>query len=102
MDMDIYHEKLKETLQQYEGLEHLHVKKYGKTLIIYSDDKHDAWNHARLTFLKRNLWGLSFPRHTGRWERTPIMGTMEDVVSALINDFGFYLAHHESNFSNND
>jgi len=37
------------------------------------------------------VWGLSLPRHTGSWERTPFVGSMEELVGALTSDFAFYL-----------
>ena len=82
-------EALETLLKQADGLGHLYVKKRGKSLTIASGDPPHL--HARLTSMGRDVWGLSLPRHTGRWERTPFVGTMEDVVGILISDFSFYL-----------
>jgi hypothetical protein len=45
----------------------------------------------RFTALGRDIWGLSFPTHAGRWERTPFVGSMQEVFNTLITDFRFYL-----------
>lgn len=84
-------EELEELLARHDQLGHLRVKKRGDSLTIYSGEVSDSHLHARLTHLGRGHWGLSLPRHTGRWERTPFMGTMEEVVATLISDLGFYL-----------
>jgi len=84
-------EELEELLARHEQLGHLRVKKRGDSLTIYSGEALDPHLRARLTHLGRGDWGLSLPRHTGRWERTPFMGTMEKVVATLISDLGFYL-----------
>jgi hypothetical protein len=78
-------------LRRYDGLDHLRVKKYGDSLILLSGKGRNEQKHAKLTSLGRQQWGLSLPRHTGRWERTPYVGTMDAVLDALINDLGFYL-----------
>jgi len=38
------------------------------------------------------LFGLSLPTWTGRWERTPFTGTIEELVAMLRDDLGFHLA----------
>jgi len=40
-------------------------------------------DRVRVTRLSRGRWGLSVKRHTGRWERTPFTGTLEEMVEAL-------------------
>ena len=84
-------EELEELLARHQQLSHLRVKKRGDSLTISSGDASDSHPHARLTHLGRGHWGLSLPRHTGRWERTPFMGTMDEVVATLISDLGFHL-----------
>lgn len=83
--------KLESALEKHEGLEHVRIRGRGKTLTLYSGTLDDPIDHARFTELRRGTWGLSLPRHTGRWERTPISGTWEEVLDVLVRDFGFYL-----------
>ena len=84
-------EALERILADTDGLDHLFVKKRGDSLTICSGGHRTPYRHARLSALGGGVWGLSFPHHSGRWERTPFIGTMDEVVGTLINDFGFYL-----------
>ena len=83
--------ELEEQLAKHDGLTHLRVKKRGDSLIIYSGASKDAQNHARLTCLGRDDWELSFPKHTGRWERTPFTGKMEEILDTLVFNFRYHL-----------
>lgn len=85
--------ELERLLNCEEGLDHLRVKKLGGSITICSADGTDEEKHARLTQLGRATWGLSFPHHTGRWERTPFVGSMQELVATLVRDFSFYLEH---------
>ena len=88
---DLNQDKLEELLAAQKGLEHLHVKKRGKSLTIYSGNGHAACDHAKLTEIEQRTWGLSLPQHSGRWERTPFIGSMEEVVADLVDNFWFLL-----------
>jgi len=89
-------EDLEELLARHEHLSHLRVKKRGDSLTLFSGEQHDLHLHARLTHIGGNHWGLSLPRHNGRWERTPFTGTMRQLIDTLTSDFGFYLERLES------
>jgi hypothetical protein len=84
--------QLERLLAAYRGLDHLRVKRRGKSITIYSDSPHGPDDHAKLTSLGARRWGLSLPRYTGRWERTPFAGTMHEVVHTLTEMLGFHLA----------
>jgi len=94
-------EDLGDSLARYQGLDHLRVKRRGDSPTIFSGQSPDTQLHARLTHLGAGQWGLSLPRHTGRWERTPFVGPMDDVVETLVTNFGFYFEdlspHQEEN-----
>ena len=85
-------ERLSSVLRRRKGLEHLRVKKHGVSLILLSGEGRDEVKHAKLTSLGKENWGLSLPRHTGRWERTPYVGTLDYLLKVLLTDLGFYLA----------
>lgn len=72
------------------GLEHLHVRVYGKHLIIHSGTPDDPENRARLTQLGSDRYRLDMAARS-RWETTPYMGTMVELLAQLIDDFGFLL-----------
>ena len=67
----------------------LEVRVHGDHLIISRDEEADSGecirdDRVRLTKLGATEWGLSVKRHTGRWEKTPYAGTMEEVVDAML------------------
>lgn len=41
-------------------------------------------DRIRFTRLTASSYGLSVKRHTGRWERTPFSGPMENMVQAVL------------------
>jgi len=84
-------QELEQILAEHDGLGHLWVKGRGQSLTIHSGDVADPHAHARITRLGKQPWGLSLPRHTGRWERTPFVGTMAEVIDTVITDFSFHL-----------
>ncbi len=40
-------------------------------------------DRVRFTRLGANFYGLSVKRHTGRWEKTPFRGTLEQTVDVV-------------------
>lgn len=84
-------EELKSLLGREEGLDYLHAEQRGDSITICSGDGADRQKHARLTQLGPARWELSFPHHTGRWERTHFVGPMDELVATLVRDFSFYL-----------
>jgi hypothetical protein len=79
---------IEQWLRKDKALHHLHVKRRGITLTLHNADD----DHARLTLVGRDVWGLSLPRHTGRWEKTPFLGALDDVYDTLTGMLGFHLA----------
>jgi hypothetical protein len=73
------------------GLEHLAVRIYGKSVIIYSGAPEDHENRARFTSLPGSHYRLDMASPNGRWEKTPFTGTLEELLHQLIEDFGFVL-----------
>jgi len=90
--MEFAQEELEELIASYKGLGHIHIKRRGKSLTLCSDSPHGPDVHAKLTARGRDIWSLSLPRHTGRWEKTPFIGPMPQVVSTLTDMLGFHLA----------
>jgi hypothetical protein len=84
-------EELEEQLHKYDGLKHLRVKKWGESMVIWSGGTADPQKHAKLAHLGRDIWNLSFPKHTGRWEKTPFTGRSQELVEMLVSNFSFYL-----------
>jgi hypothetical protein len=84
--------QLEAKLASRPDLKHLRVKHRGKAITLYSETSYGLDDHARLTSLGGTRWGLSFPRHTGRWERTPFVGTIDELLSILTDMLGWHLA----------
>lgn len=72
------------------GLAHLRVRVYGKHLIIHSGTPADRENRARLTQLGSDRYRLDMAAR-GRWETTPYIGTLREILTQLMDDFGFVL-----------
>jgi len=79
--------ELQRQLAALTGHDLVHVKPYGKHLLIqmHHDDNIDTI--ARLTEMGRNAYSSAFRSHTGRWEPLPGTGdlatTAEQVVTLL-------------------
>ena len=61
------------------------VRVYGQHLIagrpVQDDGEPD--DRVRLSRLGGSRWGLSARLHTGRWERTPFTGTIDELVDVM-------------------
>lgn len=69
--------------------EGMYVRTWGDHLII---GRHEAFgpeaemeadDRLRITAQSASSWGLSVRRHTGRWEKTPFTGTLEDLSDVI-------------------
>jgi len=84
-----YLPQLEAILAKHEELGHLKVSKRGDSLTIFSEDQYGTNKHARLTHLGAGTFGLSFEKHTGRWEKTPFVGPLAEVITDAIAMFGW-------------
>lgn len=78
-------------LHQYEGLGHLRVRARGETLTIESGPEQDPVRHARLRRETVHLWRMDLAGRSGRWEATPLRDTTENLITALVEQFGWVL-----------
>ena len=83
---------LERLLAAHEGLGHLTVKPRGRSLTLCSEDVHGPTRHAKLDWLGANLWGLAFPTRSGRWQRTPFTGSLDELLQILTQMLGWHLA----------
>lgn len=76
-------------LQSNELTKGMYVRVHGENLIlgreesVGADGSVEQGDRVRLTRRGRSTWALSVKRHTGRWERTPFAGGMDDVVASM-------------------
>jgi len=82
--------KLKGLLEAHEPTAGLYVRVHGDHLILGRREPIDPNgpleddDRVRLTRLSTSTYGLSVKRHTGRWERTPFSGTLEEIVDIIL------------------
>jgi len=76
----------------YDGLEHLRVRRCADLVVVESGQADDPIPHARFRRVAVHLWVLEMATHTGRWQPSGVRGSLERLVEALINDFGWTLS----------
>jgi len=84
--------ELEELLASNDGLQHLRVKQRGESLTLVSGSDTDEIAHAKFSAMGADVWGLSFPTRSGRWERTPFAGSLDELSHVLIDMLGWHLA----------
>jgi hypothetical protein len=83
-------ERVQEILHN-KGFNHLNVLVRGTHLIIYSRDNNEKINRVRLTKLDHKNYQLSMANHRGKWEPTPYIVNINNLITMLIQDFSFAL-----------
>ena len=67
----------------------MYVRTWGDHLIIGRHEpfgpngEMEAFDRLRLTARNASSFGLSVRRHTGRWEKTPFTGTLEELTDVI-------------------
>lgn len=96
--IDAVRDRLLSLLEQHETTRGLYVNVRGKQLIL---GRREAFGPAlppedddrvRLIHLAGDSFGLSVKRHTGRWEKTPFSGTLEQLVEVMTGPMQHLLA----------
>jgi len=82
-------EKLTDLLGQSKVTEGLLVRVRGKHLTLVREETGPGGEpeddpRVRLTHLGGETFGVSVLRHTGKWERTPFAGSIEEVVQNIL------------------
>lgn len=80
--------KLLELLQEDQITAGMYVRVKGDHLIAGRNecvgaDNMETDDRVRFTKLGTNHYGVSVKRHTGRWQKTPFSGTLEETVAAV-------------------
>lgn len=87
--MRVAQTKLMELLQADQVTAGMYVRVYGDHLIagrnerLGADSTAEIDDRVRFTRLGTNHYGVSVKRHTGRWQKTPFSGTLEETVEAV-------------------
>jgi hypothetical protein len=82
-------QRLEELLGQSKVTAGLLVRVRGKQLTLVREEAGSGGEpeddpRVRLMHLGGNQFGLSVLRHTGRWERTPFTGSIDEVVAIIV------------------
>ena len=56
----------------------------GRREVIGARGEVEDVDRVRLTRLSSRSYGLSVKRHTGRWERTPFSGNIQEMVNVVL------------------
>ena len=89
-EMRISESKLRDLLDAHEPTADLYVRIHGDHLIlgrrepVGPNGEMENDDRVRLTRLSTSTYGLSVKRHTGRWERTPFSGSMEETIDTIL------------------
>jgi len=89
-DLRAAESKLRRLLDAHEPTAGMYVRVHGDHLIvgrtepIVPNGQMEKDDRVRLTSLSASAYGLSVKRHTGRWERTPFSGSMEEMVDIML------------------
>jgi hypothetical protein len=86
-------QKLEALIRRRGDYGHIEVRERAGHLVIESREGEDTRTIARLTPLEGGLYGLSFCKHTGKWERMPFTGPMEKIADDLLATLAPYLQH---------
>ncbi len=73
------------------GLRHLRARYRAGLVTIESGPVKDPWPRARLRCVGVHLWQLEMATHRGRWEPTPLRGAQEQLLTMLVDQFGWNL-----------
>ena len=91
LNAKIFAKDTERLLHSHEGLTHLRVRARGKVLTLVSGPADDPVPHARLRQQTVHYWTLEMPARGGRWERTGLRDTRENLITALVEQFGWVL-----------
>ena len=73
-------------LEEHELTVGMCIRVHGDHLIVGREVEHDAEDpddRVRLPRISAQTYGLGVARHTGRWERTPVSGTLNEMVTTM-------------------
>ena len=83
--------RLIELLEGQQPTAGMYIRVHGDNLILGRREpmgpngETDNSDRVRLTRLSASTYGLSVKRHTGRWERTPFSGSIEEMLDAIVS-----------------
>jgi len=91
---------LQELLDAHPVAQGVYVRVHGKNLIVGRPEPFGATkevlqdDRVRFTRIDQKTFGLSVRRHTGRWQKVPFSGTLEELVNDVLSSMQHLLASY--------
>jgi hypothetical protein len=85
-------DQVAQAFAEYEGLEHLRVRRRADLIVVESGQADDSIPHARFRRVAAHIWVLEMATHTGRWQPSGVRGPLDRLIETLIHDFGWTLS----------
>lgn len=85
-------ERLQASIRALGDYQHVSVRPIRGHLSIFAGDEQPV---ARLTPIGGGQYGLSFMRHTGRWEPMPFFGPLQEMADTLVSTLSAYLGRYD-------
>jgi hypothetical protein len=79
-------------LVHYEGLEHVRARRRADLLTLESGPSGDVVPHTRFRRVGVHRWQIEMPLRGGAWDRTPMRGSLREVLDLVISQFPWMLA----------
>ncbi len=90
-----HHASQVESLLHKRGAQHLRARCYGAAVLVESGPTKPADRHFRLRRDTVHLWYLDMAGRGSRWEPTPFRGTLDELVSMVVENFPWTLTDLE-------
>lgn len=87
-----YHPQHVEQWLHERGFDHLRARKRGPAVTVESGPTSNPTKHFRIRRDTVHLWVLDFAKHTGRWERTPFRGQLDELLEMVTSTFPWTIA----------
>jgi len=85
-------ERLQASIRALGDYQHISVRPNRGHIVILGDEEQPV---ARLTPIGSGHYGLSFMRHTGRWEPMPFSGPLQEMADTVVSTLSAYLARYD-------
>jgi hypothetical protein len=85
-------ERLQADIRALGDYPHISVRPSRGHILILGDEEQRV---ARLTPTGSGHYGLSFMRHTGRWEPMPFSGPLQEMADTVVSTLSPYLARYD-------
>jgi hypothetical protein len=74
------------------GADHIRALRKGSEILLQSGAVIDPISHVRFRKNKESLWNMDIARHPGDWDKTPFIGSCEDMMYIIVQNFEWVLA----------